>query len=329
MAEETTRSSTALTYDGRNFLVRARQDANSCSPVATQSTYSSEGVLLRRATSNVLTGALSKDTKLLYFAGRPLALVETTTTPATATYLSVDHLGTPILETTAAGASLWTGGFEPFGKDWNGAQAAGEFLRFPGQWEDASWTAASGAGFEYNVNRWYDTQASRYTSPDPLQVAESNRPFMDVSLNERWSLYSYVDANPSRFTDPLGLLKFAGCGAEQQSVLNGGLKDFCSKLDSPEFSKCCASSSVRSGLKKLCADTNLVVRCEASPDGRCKGDCGWSLPFIRVVHFCPDGFKSALCGPAGCTLLHEMTHITGHPFEKWPRRVEKCLGCGG
>jgi hypothetical protein len=47
-------------------------------------------------------------------------------------YLSVDHLGTPILETTSGGVSLWGGGFEPFGKDWNGAQTAGEFLRFRG-----------------------------------------------------------------------------------------------------------------------------------------------------------------------------------------------------
>jgi RHS repeat-associated protein len=199
MAEETTRSSTSLTYDGRNFLVQARQDVNSCSPVATQSTYSSGGVLLRRSTSNLLTGGLSTDTKILYFAGRPIALVETTTTPATATYLSVDHLGTPILEATAAGASLWTGGFEPFGKDWSGAQAAGEFLRFPGQWEDASWSAASGAGFEYNTRRWYNAQSGRYAEADP------------IGLGGGTHLYLYALGDPLRWADRLGLRVFRCC----------------------------------------------------------------------------------------------------------------------
>jgi hypothetical protein len=60
---------------------------------------------------------------------------------------------TPILETSSAGVSLWGGGFEPFGKDWNRAQTAGELLRFPGQWEDAAWTGV-GSGMFYNVNRW-------------------------------------------------------------------------------------------------------------------------------------------------------------------------------
>ncbi len=192
-ADESTKAATSLTYDGRNFLVQARQDLNSCSPVATQSTYTSEGLLLRRSTSNELTGAVSKDTKILYFAGRPVAFVETATPPAVATYLAVDHLGTPILETTAAGTSLWSGGFEPFGKDWNGAQTAGEFLRFPGQWEDAGWSGVSGAGFEYNVRRWYVGGQGRYSQADPL------------GLTSGPNVFSYVSGAPTRFRDPLGL----------------------------------------------------------------------------------------------------------------------------
>ena len=39
-------------------------------------------------------------------------------------------------------AELWQGGFEPFEQDYNGAQAAGVFLRFPGQWDDAAWSEA-------------------------------------------------------------------------------------------------------------------------------------------------------------------------------------------
>jgi hypothetical protein len=25
--------------------------------------------------------------------------------------------------------------------------------------------------------------------------------------------------------------------------------------------------------------------------------------------------------------MHELTHMIGHGFEKWPKKVEECLGC--
>jgi RHS repeat-associated protein len=107
-------------------------------------------------------------------------------------YLSVDHLGTPILQTNASGSSLWSGGFEPFGKDWSGAQAAGEFLRFPGQWEDGSW-AEVGSAIYYNVRRWFEVAQGKYTNPDPLGLAGS--PY----------IYSYAINSPLNMSDPLGL----------------------------------------------------------------------------------------------------------------------------
>ena len=113
-----------------------------------------------------------------------------TTTPATLSYLSVDHLGTPIWETNASGTSVWLGGFEPFGKDWSGAQTAGQFLRFPGQWDDAAW---AGSGMNYNVNRWLDRDTGRYSMPDPLGLRGGSH------------LYSYVASNPLAAIDPLGL----------------------------------------------------------------------------------------------------------------------------
>ena len=266
-----------------------------------------------------------------------MGLLETTAAPATFTYLSVDHLGTPILETNASGTSLWSGGFEPFGRDWNGAQTAGEFLRFPGQWDDAAWEGGAGSGLYYNVHRWYSPALGRYTQPDPLQIAETSRVFFYPRplSNQRFSLFSYVDAAPLSFADPLGLLKFVGCSQEQQQKLNDGLRDYCSKLDNPDFGKCCGRPAITHGIKRLCSDTNLVVQCESRAEGFCEAghtahgrrvSCGWSLPFVPTIHFCPDGWTPT-CGPTGCTLLHEMTHIAGHPFEKWPNRVEECLEC--
>jgi RHS repeat-associated protein len=168
MKDDASGAETYLTYDGRNFLTQARQNITTCcAPVLTQSVYSSEGVLQGRSVRSILGGTLTKDTKVLYFAGRPVGLLEMATAPATLSYLSVDHLGTPILETTSAGASLWSGGFEPFGKDWNGAQTAGEFLRFSGQWEDAAWAGVKD-GFYYNLYRWYSSESGKYSTPDPL-----------------------------------------------------------------------------------------------------------------------------------------------------------------
>jgi RHS repeat-associated protein len=125
---------------------------------------------------------------------------------ATFQYLSVDHLGTPVLATDFAGGSVWAGGFEPFGRDWlagtpNGAQGSGVFLRFPGQWFEETWEGSTvGAELVYNVHRWYESQTGRYTRPDPLGVLPPERNAVN--------LYLYALASPIRAYDPLGLDEF-------------------------------------------------------------------------------------------------------------------------
>ena len=71
------------------------------------------------------------------FAGRPVAQLTIDGMISTWTYLTTDHLGTPVLATDSLGGLLWRGGFEPFGRDWQagtpaGAQEKGIFLRFLG-----------------------------------------------------------------------------------------------------------------------------------------------------------------------------------------------------
>ncbi|HWW61701.1 MAG TPA: RHS repeat-associated core domain-containing protein, partial [Thermoanaerobaculia bacterium] len=62
-------------------------------------------------------------------------------------------------------------------------------LRFPGQ--EASLDGAE----SYNIFRWYRAEWGRYTSSDPLGLA--------ADLN----LYGYVNQNPVRWSDPLGMIK--------------------------------------------------------------------------------------------------------------------------
>lgn len=88
---------------------------------------------------------------------------------------------------------------EPFGRDWKagiaeGALQNGIYLRFPGQWDDGTWTdATSGAGVYYNVHRWYSTGVGRYTRPDPLGI-DRDEP----------NPYRYARSRPFSFVDPPG-----------------------------------------------------------------------------------------------------------------------------
>jgi RHS repeat-associated protein len=209
-----------LTYDGRNLLAssQAFSVVTSTTPDReTTATYSSGGLLYHRShlqrrgpTSPRNQPEIRSDAYVFYFAGRPVALFDKRlTTPATGsptlvttlTYLTTDHIGAPVLATDAAGATVWQGGFEPFGEDWNGAQSAGIFLRLPGQWQDPTWNTLTLAGeLGNNGYRWYDGDTGRYTRPDPI-----------LSQRVRFA-YAYAGENPMTFTDPLGLAAqgFAG-----------------------------------------------------------------------------------------------------------------------
>jgi RHS repeat-associated protein len=162
----------------------------------TTATYGSEGLLysVERKASPTSTATRFH---LFYFAGRPVAEVEIPPTGApTWTYLTTDHLGTPILATRSSNTERWRGGFEPFGTDWragtaSGASENGVFLRLPGQWVDGVW----GTEEAYNVARWYQANAGLYLAKDPLT---------DRLLA---TSFSYAGNAPLGYTDPLGLCK--------------------------------------------------------------------------------------------------------------------------
>jgi RHS repeat-associated protein len=62
-------------------------------------------------------------------------------------------------------------------------------LRYPGQYADEE------SGLFYNYFRSYDARTGRYSQPDP------------IGLGGGWNRFGYVDANPLRFTDAMGLQK--------------------------------------------------------------------------------------------------------------------------
>ncbi|MGB6641606.1 MAG: hypothetical protein WBG67_12575, partial [Thermoanaerobaculia bacterium] len=220
---------TQFRYDGRSFLDTATLAPFPGRPeqFTTTATYSSEGQLHHRATEEPRGAKSPRNAPdrvtasfVLYFAGRPVgtydkveetALGGEVSETTNLTFLTTDHLGTPVLTTKAGGNSAWGGGFEPFGTDYSGAQQAGVFLRFPGQWENEVWEGASdGDSLYYNVHRWYEFGTGRYTRADPLLSGNppgyrDAGPRSGILRLETRQPYGYVLGNPTTYFDELGL----------------------------------------------------------------------------------------------------------------------------
>jgi RHS repeat-associated protein len=256
---------------------------------------------------------------IFYFAGRPVAILKGNV-PATLTrtYLTADHLGTPVLATSAAGVTVWAGGFEPFGADWSGAQGAGVFLRFPGQWEDASWMSGSlQSGLYYNIYRWYQSGVARYARPDPAAS--------DFTI----SGYLFGDNRPTKYYDPLGLYSIdKSCACPQvdppwspkyphesrpgidQRDLQAGIDSWCSlklyqNITDPKLRGC---------IEKSC-DVGKV---------KCKDDCdvgeyvglNRKVPLItnRIATVCTNAPKwHETPEELGNTVIHEWAHGCAWP----------------
>jgi len=128
-------------------------------------------------------------------------------------FVHVNHLGAPVAATNQQGQILWQADYAPYGQlirtaAGNGPAAYTLALRLPGQWEDSE------SGLYYNDFRYYDPQAGRYLSPDPLgRLAEA--------LGSP-NTFAYVNNNPLSYIDPWGLILFAfdGTGNDESSRTN-------------------------------------------------------------------------------------------------------------
>ena len=116
-----------------------------------------------------------------------MAVVSGVNTTPTLLMVHVDHLHRPVKMTNAAGTSVWSAVWLP----WGGAHAiTGAEIndaRFPGQWFQLE------AGLHYNWHRHYDPPLGRYTQPDPLGFVDGP------------SVYAYVGNRPFSRIDPTGL----------------------------------------------------------------------------------------------------------------------------
>jgi RHS repeat-associated protein len=312
----------AMTYDGRGFLSKAEDAGGGCFAQQTLATYSSEGMLHRRE-HRLLDGTGSipvQSDALLYFSARPLAMLKQNG-GSLLTFLSTDHLGSPVLATRETGSTTWQGGFEPFGDDYSGAVAAEVFLRLPGQWADGAWSREAPArGLYYHVHRWYGVEIGRYLQPDAIGVP--------TTVN----LFGYADFNPIRNLDPMGLYTTAGFSPRQEVDIALAV-DWIRQIltDDP----CCTGSHdlSRELLERL-DHPGLVFEYGGNHPTR----CGFSPPRtvlgIQRKHILYDGawdccFNGSPKGPIslGSTILHELTHFRFGGESRGYGLEETCFGC--
>ncbi|MGA9535414.1 MAG: RHS repeat-associated core domain-containing protein [Desulfobacterales bacterium] len=102
-----------------------------------------------------------------------------------------DRLGTPQKMIGINGALVWSGKYSSFGKaDIDDSPSVTNNLRFAGQYYDNE------TGLHYNWHRYYDPKAGKYLRADPFGLAGG--------INS----YAYVQNNPVKLIDPLGLIDF-------------------------------------------------------------------------------------------------------------------------
>lgn len=174
-------------YDYNGFNQRVNKVVGG---IATQYSYDENAQLLGEYDAS--EKALQET---VWLGNRPILARRTVGTVLKDDIIAADHLNTPreLIDWTSKKV-VWRWDGEPYGStlasddpDVDGTKVSYN-LRFPGQVFDAE------SGLHYNQNRTYNPATGRYIQADPTGL--------DGGLN----LYTYAEANPTLYVDPLGLM---------------------------------------------------------------------------------------------------------------------------
>ncbi|MGH7701518.1 MAG: RHS repeat-associated core domain-containing protein, partial [Gemmatimonadales bacterium] len=120
--------------------------------------------------------------------------------PIRMSFYHLDHLGTPRVITDALGQPISYHKYLPFGEELNPPPSTNTH-KFTGHERDRE------TGMDYMFARYYGSNLGRLMSVDPVGG--------QLGSPQAWNLYAYVGNNPIAVTDPLGLYKVTGEGADQ------------------------------------------------------------------------------------------------------------------
>ena len=105
------------------------------------------------------------------------------------TYITTDHLGSPIMATDHSGAVKWRQDYLPYGAQLI-KQDGDNSVGFTGHVDEKSLNVT------YMQGRWYHPEVGRFLAIDPVGFVEGN----PMSFNR----YAYANNNPYKYIDPDG-----------------------------------------------------------------------------------------------------------------------------
>ncbi|HSS18934.1 MAG TPA: RHS repeat-associated core domain-containing protein [Pyrinomonadaceae bacterium] len=111
-------------------------------------------------------------------------------------YFLLDHLGSPRLTVNSSGRIVESHDYLPFGKEATTANTFNETMKFTGHERDVNEPGVED-DFDYMHARYYNSNYSRFLSPDP-------GPSANQSSSQSWNRYAYVANNPMNSIDPDG-----------------------------------------------------------------------------------------------------------------------------
>jgi RHS repeat-associated protein len=147
-------------------------------------------------------------TEYVWFDDRPVAQSDLT---GATSWTFTDHLGTPILQTSAPQGVTWRAEYEPYGAVFTlRSLDQHQPLRLPGQEAEQLGLGANGITTRnYNIHRWYEPSTGRYDQVDPLAFGGNG------------TIFAYTNDNPLNRVDLLGLItdqKDCPCCSEQATT---------------------------------------------------------------------------------------------------------------
>ncbi len=173
-------------YDGHGRRTRINRPSQG----HTYQVYGIDGKFLyERAPSGTIT-------KHVYLGKRRVASLE----GSTVRYHHLDHLGSVVGTSNAAGTVTASESYASYGSTWDGTYSQGP--GFTGHVTDAA------SGLSYMQQRYYDPVAMRFVSPDPVYV--------DTASGGNFNRYWYANNNPYKYVDPDGQLSRCGVSCDYE-----------------------------------------------------------------------------------------------------------------